>query len=114
MDETNSTETRISRTRKVAVAAALVAGLSGAFTIAGISAASSDPGSDARSTEVDSDGPMDIGDPADCELFTEGSAMFEDGTFDHGEMGDMMGESFSDMWGRGAVDMMGAGTHMGA
>jgi hypothetical protein len=108
MTETHTTETRLSRTRKAAIAAALVAGLSGAFTIVGISAASSDPGSGTPSTEVEGDSPMDLGDPADCEfseeghaMFDEGRAMFDEGRLDHGDMGNM-----------GA--MMGAGTRMGA
>ncbi len=116
MTETHTTEPSVGRARKLAVAAALVAGLSGAFTIVGISAASSDPGSGTPSTEVEGDAPMGLGDPAGCDwsedghgmfdeglaMFEEGRAMFDSGDSDHGDMGAM-----------GAIaDMMGAGSRM--
>jgi hypothetical protein len=133
MTETHTTETKLSRTRKLAVAAALVAGLSGAFAVVGISAASSDPGSDTRGTQVEGNGPMDLGDPADCEYFDQGHAMFDQGhamfdqghamfdeghaMFENGNMGDladMMGEGFSGMGDGGPANMMGAGPRMGS
>jgi len=92
----------MSRTRKTAIAAVLVAGLSGAITIAGISAASSEPGSAPGITQSDDHGSMDAGDLADCEKYAE-----ENGMGDHGDMGDFMGGSWSDMMGDNAGDMMG-------
>jgi len=111
MTETHTTETKLGRTRKLAVAAALVAGLSGAFAVVGISAASSDPGTDTRGTQVEGNGPMDLGDPADCEYFDEGHEMFDEGheMFENGNMGDL-----ADMMGEGFSGMMGAGARMGS
>jgi len=105
-------ETTMSKTRKAAIAAVLVAGLSGAITVAGISAASSNPGSDPSVTQTDHRDSMDAGDYADCEKFAEDNAMF-----DHADMGsfsDMMGGNFSDMMGEGSSDTMSGFGRMGA
>jgi len=94
----------MSRTRKAAIAAVLVAGLSGAITIVGVSTASSDPGSAPAVTADANHGSMEPGDPADCEKLAE-----ENGMGDHQDMGD-----FADMMGEHFSDMMSGGSRMGA
>jgi len=94
----------MSMTRKAAIAAVLIAGLSGAITMVGVSAASSDPGSAPAVTADTTPGSMDPGDLADCEKYAA-----ENGMGDHQGMGD-----FADMVGEHFSDMMSGSSRMGA
>ncbi len=94
------TEKMMNKTRKVAIAAILAVGLTGAATAAGISVASSDPGSNHTTTPVDGNDitSMDTFDSAQCERHAE-----QNGETDHSDMDLMMGDMF---------DRMGSGDQM--
>jgi len=112
-DKTMTTEhSTMSKTRRAAIAAVLIAGLSGAVTIVGTSVASSDPGSAPAVTQDTNDGTIDPEILADCEKFAEENGMgeqFADMAGDHQGMGD-----FADMMSGQFADMMSGSNRMGA
>jgi len=119
----------LDKPRRIALAAVLATGLTGALTVAGITAASSDPGSHATTTAeqvpttpgTDSQGTAAAPDSADCERYAEQFGMGDHADMDQmmdqymGDLGDMMdGASHADQPGSMDGSFMGGGSGMGS
>jgi len=120
----------LDKPRRIAIAAVLATGLTGAMTVAGITAASSDPGSQATVTttepapttpSADSTDTTAAPDSADCERYAEQFGMGDHADMDQmmdqytGDLTDMMdGASHADQSGSMAEPFIGGGSGIGS